>query len=186
MRFHSSVALPIPHRAHISLMIAVQAVAIFSGCARTQLREDRFADGSIRARYRFRENEKGDVVVDGAFTEWHQSGRVARRGRFAEGKHHGMQTSWYESGAKKNVRSYDRGRLDGVSRSFYERGGKKDECTYRQSRKHGAERRWYPNGQLSWEAHYEEGVLKRYAQYDAAGGIIDQLDVVRGFGDPIR
>ena len=129
MRFHSSVALPIPHRAHISLMIAVQAVAIFSGCASTQLREEHFADGSIRARHRFRENEKGEVVVDGAFTEWHQNGRVARRGRFSEGKHHGVQSSWYESGAKKSVRSYDHGRLDGVSRTFYEVGGKKDQCT---------------------------------------------------------
>jgi len=167
-------------------MTAALALAMSCGCVGTRMQEEHFADGSIRARYRFRENEKGDSVVDGAFTEWHANGRVARRGRFAEGKQHGVQTSWYKSGAKKSVRRYDRGRLDGVSRSFYEHGGKKDECPFRRSRKHGAERRWYPNGQLSWEAHYEEGVLKRYAQYDAAGGIIDQLDVVRGFGDPIE
>ena len=167
--------------ATITSMLA--AFALSTGCAGTRLREEHFADGSIRARYRVRENEKGGAVTDGAFTEWHQNGVVARRGRFADGKQHGTQTSWFESGAKQSERSYDHGRLDGVSRTFYERGGKQEECEYVQSSKHGVERRWFPNGQLSWEAHYDDGVLKRYAQYDAGGDIIEQFDVVRGFGD---
>lgn len=176
----------VQHRSHIAVMIGALGIALSAGCAGTQLREEHFADGSTRARYRFRENEKGDSVAHGAFTEWHENGRVARRGRFADGELHGTQTSWYQSGAKKSEQRYDHGRRDGVFRTFYERGGKKEERVYRRSTKHGAERRWYPNGQLSWEAHYDEGALKRYAQYDAAGGIIEQFDVVRGFGDTIR
>jgi hypothetical protein len=177
---------PLPFALTFSMRVVVCIVAFASGCAGTELREDHFSDGSIRARYRVRENEKGDAVADGAYTEWHQNGRVARQGRFLEGKYHGTQTSWYESGAKQSERTYDRGRLDGVSRTFFERGGKQEECEYRLSRKHGVERRWFPNGGLSWEARYDDGVVKSYVQYDAAGGIIDQLDTARGFGDRIR
>lgn len=161
-------------------------IATSTGCAGTEVREDHFADGSLRSRYRVLQTERGETIAHGAFTEWHESGEVARRGRFVRGEYDGLLASWYDSGAKESERRYDDGRLDGVSRSYYEDGTKREEIEYRRGRKHGSERRWFPNGQLSWEAHYDEGVIKRFVQYDAAGEIIERFDVVRGFGDSVR
>jgi hypothetical protein len=113
-----------------------------------------YDDGGRWVEERFHEG-----LRDGAFTEWHRNGRVAREGAFSAGRKAGTWRISYESGKTEEESEWRDGVPHGRFASFFASGARRVEGRYCGGAQCGTWRTWDEAGRLVGTVEYGEQTL---------------------------
>src|SRR5690606_32296421 len=136
--------------------------------------------------------ESGGIMVEGnfeggektgEFTEYHESGALARKITYVTGMRHGpvqvfdgdgkkCQTAsnqndkltdsiqlYFDNGNVKRESFFVKGKPEGLVKEYYPSGKPKKEITYKNGKPNGITRTFYENGMVETEANYAAGIM---------------------------
>ncbi|MCG3131486.1 MAG: hypothetical protein FLDDKLPJ_02279 [Phycisphaerae bacterium] len=89
---------------------------------KTRLRERFWASGKVREQEEVWEDPAGRLVHHGVTVRWHESGTMAERWTFVDGRPDGSMEQYYSNGQPRTFARWKGGKLDGVMISWDEKG----------------------------------------------------------------
>ena len=100
-------------------LLPAAAVALligFSSCTGTQIREERYGDGSRKSQASFARKSDNAYLRHGVQIEWHPSGKKAAMETYVNGYRQGYAFLWHDNGKLKSLVHYTDGIQDGQSK----------------------------------------------------------------------
>ena len=119
---------------------------------------------------------------DGEYVEWHPTGQVLRRGKYAanvpvgahvfrapDGRVYGSSTivagsgywrEFYPNGKRRMEGRYERGKRVGKWLTYYDSGAVKERITYRAGQPDGPYRAYYKSGEKLYVGAYKKGLAR--------------------------
>ena len=88
----------------------------------------------------------------------HDTGVIAERAGFLDGRRHGAWLRWAADGTLRQETPYVSGRIHGTTRTWFRDGALRTEGTMVRGVAHGVQRQWYASGALFKELRLVEGV----------------------------
>ena len=139
----------------------------------TELREEKYPNGSLKSRGHVRQDADKNHVLVGLWTYWFPNGQKEAEGDYRNGREGGKRgdtgllvdgrngpwTIWYENGQKRSASTYQDGKQEGVWTAWYESGQKKEEGRYEDGKQEGVWIAWYENGQKEEESTFKDDEL---------------------------
>ncbi|GEM_PF-565425 len=139
----------------------------------TELREEKYPNGSLKSRGHVRQDADKNHVLVGLWTYWFPNGQKEAEGDYRNGREGGKRgdtgllvdgrngpwTIWYENGQKRSASTYQDGKQEGVWTAWYESGQKKEEGRYEDGKQEGVWIAWYENGQKKEEGTFKDDKL---------------------------
>lgn len=89
---------------------------------KTRLRERFWPSGKVREQEEVWEDPAGRLVQHGVTVRWHESGTMAERWSFVDGRPEGSMEQYYSNGQPRTFARWKGGKLDGVMISWDEKG----------------------------------------------------------------
>ncbi len=86
----------------------------------------------------------------------HESGKIASKGHYMNGKRHGLATGWRDNGTKQWEMLYRHDKPHGIKIEWRDNGMKHNESVYKGGELHGVVTEWYENGEKA-EKMFKEG-----------------------------
>ncbi|HGY89941.1 MAG TPA: helix-turn-helix domain-containing protein [Planctomycetes bacterium] len=134
------------------------------------LREEFYPSGRLKLRYHVRPGTDGRRIREGLFEAFYESGEVAARGHYAEGRLDGAWEQWHRNGRRKSSGRHAGGLKEGPWVWWDEDGRKTQEGGFRAGLPHGAWVQWHPNGKVWCRGRYENGEPKgKWEWFDGEG-----------------
>lgn len=103
------------------LLPAAAAAALLIGissCTGTQIREERYPDGSRKSQSAFLRKSDNASLRHGVQMEWHPSGEKAAMETYVNGYRQGYSFRWHGNGKLKSLEHYTDGIRDGESKHW--------------------------------------------------------------------
>lgn len=162
------------------------ASAVFpSAAAEPQVRELRYPDGSVKERYTYILDEKGQEIRQGLDEEFYPGGAKKGVRTWKDGRIEGAVVYFHPNGRKSYEANYVDGRKNGFATVWYMNGQKQWQTTFKGGKTHGRWREWHLDGKKKFEGDYSEGALDGRATWWHDNGRIWQERAYRA-GVPVR
>jgi antitoxin component YwqK of YwqJK toxin-antitoxin module len=118
--------------------------------------EEKYSNGSIKARWSAKTTNDGRYLLDGDETWYYENGRKKWQVSYSNGRKVGSETYWLGNGQKKWLWQHNQ---DGTSTwtQWWPNGKRKAESTWRNARCEGAATRWDPQGNVISRIEFVDG-----------------------------
>lgn len=144
-----------------------------------EVREVRYADGSIAKRTEGYVDANGNFISHGKTTQFWENGRKKSEVLYVHGMRHGERTAWYENGQMWSFGTFVNGREDGTWTMWYPNGRKAQEIHFDNGAWHGMLTYWHPNGEKQSEVEYVHGKRQGpLTEWDEFGTVLNRVEYV--------
>ena len=157
-----------PDHVRFGPMILVASLCLWPSCRpgaikttsqhpadKTEIIEQRWANGALRLRRQVLSDPDGAPVDHGTCTWWHDNGRKEYEATYVRGRKHGTATRWHKNGQKWIEEHYARGRKQGLRCIWDQSGAKRKEEHYVKGKPHGIWMAWDKNGKIKSRQEFD-------------------------------
>lgn len=120
-----------------------------------------------------KKNNEGSPVGDYIF--YYESGAVASRGVFKDGKRDGLWTFYYASGIVSGTQTYKEGASEGPDTDFYENGRTYITSSYEGGKRNGKTSVYNETGDLARSMYHKDGEINDSLVYYYPSGDVDYM-----------
>ena len=120
---------------------------ITQGDQQNGLYEEYYESGKLALRGYYK-----DGKPNGLFELWNKNGQLTHRGNYKDDKREGLYERWHDNGELASRANYKNGKLDGLSEGWYENGQPWYRINYKDDKREGLYESWQWNGQLAERA----------------------------------
>jgi len=162
----------------------LMAPLVYSHLIEAEIYGDFWPNGSKRTVRSTKRSLDGELINDGPFQQFFQSGQIELHGQFGDGLREGEWLWFFDDGILKARCIYDGG--SGTFTSFFPSGKQLRQGRMNDLTRQGVWLEWYESGNKRMEGQFVDGEQNGIWRYWADGDMTNEMTALWDHGERIR